>query len=241
MSVTRRLFLRNSATASAFAFAGVDAAIASSTPDENPALLQAEPLCTDIEARLIRADSARIEARTKYETLAPKLPQSLVLPTSQTYSQIKWCCEQERDPEDHSVYRDGLPSRMIFSSHAIVERFPQVADAPTDDDPIMTAAMRKLYRCARRYEADVTRAKVASGLEDALCRLGDLYAEASQFAYEVVKYDARTWQGVAIKARAIDLVRRYNWDGPKAFGPANHLSASFLLPDVVKMSKGDAS
>ena len=154
---------------------------------------------------------------------------------------MRWCCEQERDAEDRPVRPVSTAPRLIYSSNCIALKYPKVENEPTEDDNYVVLEMRRLYKRAKRYESAVERAKVASGLEDALRVLSGLHAEVSHYAFNVTKLEALTLRGVAIKANAIDLARRFNWDGPDSFNSANHLSRAFLLPDVVRISKGGAA
>lgn len=237
--ITRRLFLRSAGSGSAVAFTTVVPAMAAElAPVENPELLALAPLCDEIEAECARINEVRIAARARCEALIPPMPKGMVIEGHAWF--FDWCTEQERDCEDRVVISaNGV--RRILSSDALARRHPWIATLPANEDPF-DMAMHRLYKQTVRYEKAVVRAKLASGLEKALCDASESYDRASNYARQVMRYEARTWIGVGIKARTLDMAGRWEWDSDHVGGCRHHnIWAANLLPDVLRVAKGGAA
>lgn len=240
-SITRRLFLRNSATASAFSFVGLSPVLASSIePDENPLLLAMAPRCAELEAACIMTDAERLAARERYELLKPKTPKDIVFAYNERIPDaFRYCTETERDGE-YEVSRLGdQPPRNIVSSHQISLRTPAVKSSPSTDDPTQLVFLRQMYRTALRYERGCEKAREASGLNGVAEVMYGLYADVSRYARTVCEQEARTWAGIAIKARACELVQKWSYDNGRL--SSGHLSVIYVVPNIITLSKGGAA
>lgn len=241
MSITRRLFLLNSATASAFSFAGLSPALASSVePDENAALLAMAPRCVELEAACIAAEAGRVAARERYDLLKPKMPKDIVFGHNERLPDpLQYCTEAERDGEYRIVRASGdLPPRKVVASHQIALQTPAVKHPRSNDDTSRLVFLRRMYRKALRYEHGCEKARKASGLNSAAEVMYGLHADVARYARAVCEQEARTWAGIAIKARACELMQKWSYDDGRL--SSGHLSATYIVPNIVALSKGGA-
>jgi len=76
-------------------------------------------------------------------------------------------------------------------------------------------------------------------LKTLLCEPAGSYPNASRYTTTVAALEARTWLGVAIKARAIYLASRWSWGGPYSNGSYyGTLAMSYVMRDVLRIAKG---
>lgn len=243
MNLSRRLFIGRVSSASAIGLSASVPALADAVQiEENAALLDLAPLCDEIDAECARIDANRLAARARYEALAPAVPACLVLSDRFNMSRkFVWCGEPEQDCEGKRIYEaNGHSHRLIANSYNLASQFPWLKETEAHPDETgLTVELRSMYSHAKQYEADIEHARQVSGIEDALCEASGSYSNASRYATTVGALEARTWLGVAIKARALDLAARWSWEGPYSNGSYyGTLAKSDVMRDVLRIAKG---
>lgn len=149
---------------------------------------------------------------------------------------VRYCTEAERDGEYEIIRSNDQPARNVVSSYRIALQAPAVKLSPSKGDPSGLVFLRQMYRKARRYEHGCEKAREASGLNAAAEAMYGLYADVSRCARAACEQEARTWAGIAIKAYACELAAKWCYKDNRMV--AGSLSATYIVPNIVALSKG---
>jgi len=219
-SLTRRLFLRNTAAAGAVATVVAAPGAVAATASENPELLRlGAELVAASEAFRAAAERKRV-ALESYVALCPAVPEILVAP----HNAEMWFTEGETDPEGNSVYpASNKAQRRIYSSHAIEQSCPNLK-VRSD----LGRHYRQIHAEAQTFETSQEEARTASGLDAAISARYFAGRELGRIMEAVAKQEALTPAGLVIKARAL-LAH-------SAVGPWEQSRAQFALgPDLAQL------
>ena len=247
LSLSRRLFLRSSLAAGAAVTVTATPIVVEAVAAENAELLAIEASLADIEASCIAANAERLAARARFDAIAPKLPKCLVHDRrTALHPDMYWCGENERDVEHHAVYSaDGSWSiRRIYESYLLEIKFPFLKEAPGEAEAkvrdMLAVELRRLHGACLRYERAFNRARKRSGIAAALEGMSEAFSAAYKCADRAAEAPARSWRGIAIKARAFEISRQWDHDGPRrdSLSRANHLAGSVLLPEILALANG---
>ncbi|PRD41360.1 hypothetical protein C5748_21980 [Phyllobacterium phragmitis] len=199
-TLTRRLFLRNSAAAGA-ALAVVSApVIADAIQQENPDLLRIGDQLAGAVEEFRTADQKLEEARAHFDAIAPVLPAELIHEGDAGSGLARY----ETDCEGKEVCRGSskyVPRRTY--SAALIEKFhgPEFGKTRLYD-----RKMKRLYEISATYEKGIQAAKEAAGIESARLRREMAAERLRGLADAAAELVPHSLTGIVIKARAFDAL-----------------------------------
>lgn len=207
----------------AFSLTAAAAPGVASIPSENPDLLRLEQEFVTLETAFYDAEEKKRAARALFETLAPQVPDDLVLTREeqQLSREPLWLRigEEERDIEGARVLHDGeqwAPRIIAYSGH-----LDEVALLHSPRTKIGRLIRRKL-KVARVYESARDAAEERSGFQPAaIARYWAAHNLENFCLRQIGKAPARTMAGSVIKARALIACSKIGQD--------EHYRASILL------------
>lgn len=201
MEITRRFFLGRSATAGVLLASVTSPVVAEESQKEHPDLLAAASKLPALIEKRNAAWAQRLEARTKYEAIAPALPDCLIY-RGDMVRRDQWLTEQELDCEGNLARRetpDGrpLPIRRIYSSHAIPNSLDFISGTKRGNE------LRHLQKVAREYEAACDAARAVAGNAKAVERWSNVVDELRRLASDVSRIEPYSLTGLVIKVQVI--------------------------------------
>lgn len=194
--LSRRSFLRGSAAVLApVSIAAAAAPSVLSSAPEGARLLQLGNDLEEAAGALRLAESRKREARTHYERIAPQPPEELIVRRGEEWSDA----QDEMDVEGERILTNGRFRRVMYSSGLRID--------VEDYRPRTKAgrAVRQRLKIAESYEAAIERAKIDSGIGDAIEARYWAAREVHRISEKIVGEPARTTAGLAVKARALIL------------------------------------
>lgn len=216
-SITRRIFLRTSATAGAALATVSTPVLAGNEQQEHPELLRARD-CLDAAVEEFRSAAEAVRrARAIYDDVAPEVPDELVVKGTVGGG----LAEEEVDCEGRRVWQSTpvRSPRRIYTS-GLIATFHGRNFGGRDR---RSRWFKRLHDTALEYENGIRAAEEVSGIGKAIERRYFAIDRLRRLASNVTEITPHSLTGVVIKARVLDAYAQCGESSRPASGRDAHL------------------